>query len=155
MTDVHTKAQRSKNMSAIRSKDTRPEMLIRRGLHQRGFRYSLHHRKLPGHPDLVLKKHNAVVFIHGCFWHGHDCPLFKWPATRAEFWRAKIQRNREVDARAVEELRREGWRVLSIWECALKGRWRRPLEDVLDQTCRWLSSKAGEEEIRGLTPGTR
>lgn len=155
MTDVHTEAQRRRNMSAIRSKDTRPEMLVRRGLHARGFRYSLHHRKLPGHPDLVLKKHNAVIFVHGCFWHGHDCPLFKWPATREAFWKAKIQRNRVVDREAFEALHQAGWRILTIWECALKGRGRKPLDLVLDEACGWLDSEVGVAEIRGTIPDTR
>jgi DNA mismatch endonuclease (patch repair protein) len=149
MTDVHTEAQRRRNMSAVRSKDTHPEMLIRRGLHARGFRYSLHHRKLPGHPDLVLRKYNAVVFIHGCFWHGHDCPLFRWPASRADFWRAKIGRNREVDARSALTLTSGGWRILTIWECALKGPDRRPIEDVLEQAGNWLVSGEATAEIRG------
>jgi DNA mismatch endonuclease (patch repair protein) len=151
MTDVHNQAQRRRNMSAIRSKNTRPEMLIRRGLHARGFRYSLHHRKLPGHPDMVLKKHRAVIFVHGCFWHGHQCPLFRWPASRREFWTAKILRNRAVDARSVEDLRRAGWRILTIWECALKGKGKRELEDVLDRTDAWLRSGRGHMDIEGLS----
>lgn len=149
MTDVHTPAQRQRNMSAIRSKNTRPEMLIRRGLHARGFRYRLHHKKLAGHPDLVLKQHHAVVFIHGCFWHGHGCPLFRWPATRKEFWKTKILRNKDVDRRAQDDLCRAGWRILTIWECALKGRGKRPLDDVLDQACEWIRSKKDRAEIEG------
>jgi DNA mismatch endonuclease (patch repair protein) len=149
MTDVHTPAQRRRNMSAVRSKDTRPEMRIRRGLHRRGFRYRLHHPKLPGHPDLVSRKHRAAVFIHGCFWHGHECPLFRWPASRIDFWRAKILRNREVDQRAVDALRKAGWRVLTVWECALKGGRRRPEDVLLDEIAGWLRSDAPVGEFRG------
>ena len=154
MTDVHTRDQRRRNMSAIRSKDTRPEMLVRRGLHRRGFRYRLHHRKLPGHPDIVLGKYKAVIFVHGCFWHGHECPLFRWPASREEFWKTKIQRNREVDRRALESLRRAGWRVLTIWECALKGRGRRPVEEILDRIGEWLPSESEAAAIEGQSPSS-
>ena len=136
-------------MSAVRSKDTRPEMLIRRGLHRRGFRYALHHKRLPGHPDIVLKKYNAVVFVHGCFWHGHECPLFRWPSSRAAFWKAKILRNREVDNRAITALLSAGWKVVTIWECALKGREKRPLEEVLDRVEQALRSGIGQEDIAG------
>ena len=149
MTDVHTPAQRRRNMSAVRSKDTLPEMRIRRGLHRLGFRYTLHHGKLPGHPDLVLRKHNAVVFVHGCFWHGHECPLFRWPRTRGEFWRAKIRRNREVDRMALESLRGLGWRVLTVWECALRGNSRHREDDLLDAIAVWLRSESPEGELRG------
>lgn len=149
MTDVHTQSQRQRNMSAIRSKDTRPEMLVRRGLHARGFRYALHHKKLPGHPDLVLRKYRAVIFIHGCFWHGHGCPLFRWPATRREFWKAKILRNREVDRRASAELRDAGWRILTIWECALKGRGKLPFETVMGEASDWIESEEERKDIQG------
>jgi len=149
MTDVHNRAQRHRNMSAIRSKNTQPEMLIRRGLHARGFRYTLHHRKMPGHPDIVLSKHRAVIFIHGCFWHGHECPLFRWPASRADFWKTKILRNRDLDIRAARELERVGWRVLTIWECALRGPGKRPLAEILDQTESWLRSESQRKAIQG------
>src|SRR5688500_15794308 len=99
MTDVLTPEQRRLNMSRVRGKDTKPEMLLRRGLHACGLRYRLHPKDVPGRPDLVFPRHGAVILVHGCFWHGHDCPLFKWPATRAEFWRKKIEGNRARDAR--------------------------------------------------------
>src|ERR1700710_434307 len=92
-TDVHSPEVRSHNMSRIRGRDTKPEMLIRRGLHARGFRFRLHARDLPGRPDLVFPKRSAAVLVHGCFWHGHDCPMFHLPATRPEFWQAKINSN--------------------------------------------------------------
>ena len=140
MTDVLTPEQRHLNMSLIRGKDTKPEMLLRRGLHARGFRYRLHRRDLPGCPDLVFPRLRAVVFVHGCFWHGHDCPRFKLPATRSEFWATKIAANRERDVRALESLVAGGWRVLVIWECTLKGRQRRFATEILDEIIRWLNS---------------
>ena len=119
-------------MSRIRGKDTKPEMLIRRGLHGRGLRYRLHGKAISGKPDLVFPKHRAVVFVHGCFWHGHGCSLFNWPKTRAAFWKSKIDRNMARDREALAALKADGWRVLVVWECALKGKRRRDLSDVLD-----------------------
>lgn len=145
--DVLTAEQRSFNMSRIRGKDTAPEMLIRRGLHARGFRYRLHDRRLPGHPDLVFPQYRAVIFIHGCFWHGHGCHLFKWPTTRREFWETKISRNRERDLRAVESLAADGWRVLTVWECALKGSQRQPAEHVLADCSRFLKESPLLQQI--------
>ncbi len=149
MADVVDAATRSRMMAGIRGKDTAPEMLIRRGLHSRGFRFRLHAADLPGKPDLVFPGRRAVVFVHGCFWHGHDCHLFKWPGSRVEFWQEKIGRNVSRDQAAVEALLSVGWRVLTIWECALKGRARRPLADVLDNAAAWLSSGAPQGTIRG------
>ena len=131
-TDVLTPEQRRLVMSRIRGKDTRPEMLMRRGLHGRGLRYRLHGKRLPGRPDLVFPGYRAVVFVHGCFWHGHGCSLFKWPKTRAAFWKNKIHRNIERDREAMAALKVDGWRVLVVWECALKGKQKRALSDVLD-----------------------
>lgn len=148
MADVVDPATRSRMMSGIRGKNTKPELMIRKALHARGFRYRLH-CKLPGKPDLCLPKHRAVIFVHGCFWHGHDCHLFKWPSTRPEFWREKIARNRAVDAAAVEKLLAEGWRVATVWECALKGRERLPFDTVLDGCETWLRGAAQTLEIRG------
>lgn len=153
MTDVHTQAQRTRNMSAIRSKDTRPEMLVRRGLHSRGFRYRLHQKALPGHPDIVMAQHNLVIFVHGCFWHGHECHLFQWPSSRADFWKTKITRNREVDAKALEALRARNWRTVTVWECALRGRRKMPLNEVLDRIETVIRSGRQHEEIVGLPTG--
>lgn len=136
-------------MAAIRGRDTRPEILIRKGLHARGFRFRLHAKDLAGRPDLVLPKHRAVLFVHGCFWHGHTCPLFRWPKTRGEFWRDKIGRNRERDAAALAALQGQGWRIAVIWECALKGRGRLPLPQVIDSLAAWLFSDADEICIEG------
>lgn len=121
MADVHDTATRSYNMSRIRSKDTRPEMLVRRFLFARGFRYRLHDKKLPGKPDIVLPKYNTVIFVHGCFWHGHqNCRYFKIPKTRTEWWREKINKNIENDKKALCLLKKDDWKVIPIWECALK-----------------------------------
>lgn len=140
-------------MSGIRGKDTAPEMLIRRGLHARGFRFRLHRKDLPGKPDLVLPGHGAVIFVHGCFWHRHDCHLFKWPGTRVEFWREKIGKNVTRDAAVKADLAARGWRVLTIWECALKGRTRRPVDEVLEEAAAWLRSEARHGEVRGQADG--
>lgn len=115
--------------------------MIRRALHARGFRYRIHCKDLPGNPDLCFPKHRAVIFVHGCFWHGHDCHLFKWPKTRPEFWKAKIGRNRAIDQSAIEALLHSGWRVGTVWECALKGKTRRLLDGVAEKLDQWLNSE--------------
>ncbi len=131
MTDVLTPEQRHFNMSRIRGRNTKPEMLIRRGLHACGLRYRLHDRKLPGQPDLVFPRYRAVIFVHGCFWHGHDCPMFKLPTTRREFWSKKIASNRARDERIDATLLGLGWRVANVWECSLKGPGRPPMDEVI------------------------
>ena len=148
MADVVDSATRSRMMSGIRGKNTKPELLIRKALHARGFRYRLH-CDLPGKPDICLPKHRAVIFVHGCFWHGHECHLFKWPSTRPEFWRAKIARNCEVDQAAEQRLLATGWRVATIWECALKGKSRLTLDDVVQRCADWLISDRERLMIRG------
>jgi DNA mismatch endonuclease (patch repair protein) len=148
MADVVDKATRSRMMSGIRGKDTRPEMLIRKHLHAMGFRYRLHDAKLPGKPDIVLPRYKAVILVHGCFWHGHDCHLFKWPSSNEPFWRDKITRNRAVDERTIYDLREVGWRVLIIWECAIKGKFRKPIEQVTECVVAWLNSSDDVFEIR-------
>lgn len=129
-------------MSGIRGKDTKPELLIRKALHKRGFRYRLHCKDLPGKPDLCFPKYKAVIFVHGCFWHGHDCHLFKWPKTRPDFWRSKIARNRAVDAESRDKLLAQNWRVGVVWECALKGRARLPFDTIIDSLAVSLRSDA-------------
>lgn len=106
-------------MSRIRSQDTKPEMLVRRFLHGRGFRFRLHARDLPGRPDLVLPKYRAVVFVEGCFWHGHSCQKGRVPGTNPDFWQAKVAANQARDKRNQRALRRDGWRVIRVWECQL------------------------------------
>lgn len=120
MADTLTKAERSALMARIRGKDTRPELFIRSSLHRAGFRFRLHASQLPGRPDIVLPKHRVAIFVHGCFWHRHGCALSSMPATRRAFWREKFARNIERDRRSARRLRALGWRVLTVWECALR-----------------------------------
>ena len=134
-------------MAGIRAQDTKPEMIVRRGLHAMGFRFRLHDRKLPGKPDLVFPMHRAVIFVNGCFWHGHDCALFKWPASREEFWREKITKNRANDASNAVFLAGLGWRSLTIWECAIKRRSPETLAGVFIECGEWLSRGRGNQEI--------
>lgn len=136
-------------MSGIKGKNTKPELLIRKALHRRGFRYKLHDNTLPGKPDLVFPRYRAVIMVNGCFWHGHGCNLFKWPSTRPDFWREKIRGNVEKDSKNLDALRISGWRVLTIWECALKGRTRLPLDEVIDLASEWLGSGNADMEIMG------
>src|ERR1700731_2708856 len=121
MVDVLTPEQRSFNMSRIRGRDTKPELILRRGLHTLGFRFRLHRKDLPGRPDLVFPARRTVIFVHGCFWHGHHCPMCRMPVTRSAFWQTKIEGNRNRDRRAISDLVAAGWRVLVVWECALRG----------------------------------
>jgi DNA mismatch endonuclease, patch repair protein len=121
MTDVHTPEQRSRNMAAIRGKDTKPEIVVRTVLHALGYRFRLHRRDLPGTPDIVLPKYRTVIFVHGCFWHSHDCRYGRViPATRSEFWSNKRAGTVERDQRKIQVLKAEGWQVLTIWECETK-----------------------------------
>lgn len=138
-------------MAAIRGRDTKPELIIRRALHARGFRYRLHDKRLAGKPDIVFPARRAVVFVHGCFWHGHDCPLFVLPATRTEFWRDKIAANRTRDAAALVALAGAGWRTAIVWECALKGRRKLGRDPLIDMLAAWLSSDDAGIVVRGRT----
>ncbi len=124
MPDVFTPEKRSAVMACIRGRDTKPELALRSMLHRHGYRFTVHgphNKSLPGRPDLVLPKHRTVVFVHGCFWHGHEnCPAFRLPGSRSAWWRAKIEGNRARDLRNENALRARGWHVVTIWECALK-----------------------------------
>lgn len=153
MTDVLTPDQRRAVMARIRGKDTIPELLVRRGLHALGLRYRLYGRGLPGRPDMVFRRHRAVVFTHGCFWHRHGCTLFRWPKTRAGFWADKLRRNRERDQETLVAVSAAGWRVLVIWECALKGRHRKDIAKVLTAARDFvIKGEVPSGEIAG-TPG--
>jgi len=121
MADIISPERRSALMSRIRGKDTRIELEVRRGLHALGFRYRLGGAGLPGRPDIVLPKYRTVVFVHGCFWHQHDCHLFRLPKTRSEFWKAKVDSNRERDRQTEARLLIMGWHVETVWECWLRG----------------------------------
>lgn len=121
MADVHDKKTRSYNMSRIKGKNTKPEILVRRFLFSKGFRYRLHDPKLPGKPDIILPKYKTAIFIHGCFWHGHrGCKYFVIPKTRTQWWLDKINGNVANDKRKQKALRKTGWRVINIWECQLR-----------------------------------
>lgn len=121
MTDIHEPEVRSYNMSRIRSKDTKPEMIVRQFLHKHGFRFRLHVKDLPGRPDIVLPKYKTIIFINGCFWHGHEeCKYYVVPKTRTKFWEDKIKYNKNRDYKNEVDLRNKGWRVIIIWQCQLK-----------------------------------
>jgi DNA mismatch endonuclease, patch repair protein len=147
--DVHDVATRSRNMAAIRATNTKPELLVRRTLHAFGLRYRLHARELPGKPDLVFPRYKAVIFVHGCFWHGHDCHLFTMPATRRDFWEAKISRNVTNDEKAGAALRSAGWRIGVVWECALKGRTRLDFTQAMQALANWVRSAEPSITLRG------
>lgn len=121
MADVHSKEVRSYNMSRIKGKDTKPEMLVRKFLHANGFRYRLHVKDLPGKPDIVLPKYRTVIFVHGCFWHGHaNCKYYVVPKTRTDWWLNKINSNISNDEKALAALKKQGWKIITLWECQLK-----------------------------------
>ncbi|AMO67334.1 MULTISPECIES: very short patch repair endonuclease [Spongiibacteraceae] len=122
MTDVVSPKKRSEMMSGIRGKNTKPELIVRQELHRRGFRYRLHHKGLPGKPDLVFPKYKTVIFVNGCFWHGHNCKLFKWPKSNPQFWKEKISGNQVRDEKQRKALEEGGWQVITVWECSLKGK---------------------------------
>lgn len=138
-------------MSAIRSENTKPELIIRRALHRAGFRFRLHRRDLPGRPDIVLPKYCGVIFAHGCFWHGHECPRFRWPSgDRADFWRNKIIENQRRDEDVAEALKRMGWRFFVVWECALVGKDRRSISSVIAHITAWLNSERQTGTLSGI-----
>ena len=148
--DTVSAAVRSQIMAGIRGRDTGPEMAVRRALHRRGWRYRLHDRRLPGRPDIVLPRHRAVVLVHGCFWHGHECPMFRLPSSRVDYWRDKIQNNRKRDERNVRALAESGWRVLIVWECAIpKSQPASERERVIDAIERWLTGAGAAGPSRG------
>ena len=146
MTDRLTPPQRSANMAAIRGRDTRPEIIVRRSLHAAGFRYRLHARNLPGRPDIVLPRHRAVILVHGCFWHQHPgCREAAKPKTREEFWREKFEGNSRRDARQIKALLAQHWRVLIVWECALRKASRRAAS--VASVIRWMGASPQHFQI--------
>lgn len=156
MTDVHTPDIRSKNMRAIRGGDTKPEIILRKKLHKAGFRYRISPKNIPGKPDIYLPKYNAVIFINGCFWHAHGCYLFRVPLTRKEFWRAKLSSNAARDMRNIRLLSAIGYRILVVWECALKGRFKPDQEMLHQKVGEWIRSEcslavADTKGVRWLT----
>jgi DNA mismatch endonuclease (patch repair protein) len=149
MPDVHDTATRSRNMAAITGRDTKPELIIRKALHARGFRYRLHVKDLPGRPDMVFPRYRAALFVNGCFWHGHDCDLFRWPRTREDFWRNKISANVRRDGANHGRLEEAEWRVGVVWECALKGPARMEGSLLTDSVSNWLTSATPKLTLRG------
>lgn len=148
MVDIVDSSTRSRMMAGIKGRNTKPELLIRSLLHKKGFRFRLHVKNLPGKPDIVLPKYKSVIFIHGCFWHGHqDCHLFKLPATRTEFWQEKIHCNQVNDSKAVKLLLASHWRICIVWECSIRGATKDP-EKVVNKISDWLSGNEPFLEIR-------
>jgi DNA mismatch endonuclease (patch repair protein) len=148
--DTLTKEKRSELMSHVRNKDTLPELYIRKLLHRLGYRYRLHVRGILGTPDLVLRKYGVLVFVDGCFWHGHDaCPLYRPPKTGKKYWYTKIERNRERDKEIDRKLVADGWHVLHIWECALHSRARITEEKLVSEIENFLHGYGKKKAIRG------
>jgi len=148
--DIISKQQRSELMSKIRGKDTSPERYIRSLLHRRGYRFGLHSKTIQGRPDLVLVKYGVLVFVNGCFWHGHDaCPLYRPPKTSKKFWHEKIKRNQQRDLRINRKLLSEGWRVLHIWECAFRSNTKIPEEKLVSAMELFIHGTGKSKSIRG------
>lgn len=156
--DRLTKEQRHRNMAAICGKDTKPEILVRKFLFSRGFRYRLNHPRLPGHPDLVLRKYRTVIFVNGCFWHGHEnCKYFRLPKTNIDFWQKKIERNKERDKKEQCQLAAMGWHCITVWECQLKPKVRKQTLESLAYTLnhiylgdRKIKTYKGAEQVDSL-----
>jgi DNA mismatch endonuclease (patch repair protein) len=146
MADNHTKEVRSKNMSHIRSTNSKPEEIVRKYLFSQGFRYRKNVRKLPGCPDIVLAKYKTVIFVNGCFWHKHDCPRFVWPSSNQEYWEPKILRNVERDKQNTALLKEAGWNIIVVWECELK-------KMVREQTLEGLSEQIRKNIVKDTTEG--
>lgn len=136
-------------MAGIRGHDTKPERVMRSALHRLGFRFRLQSRSIPGRPDIVLPRHHAVIFVHGCFWHGHDCHLFRLPGTRSEFWAGKIGGNRQRDDKVRAAVLERGWRHLVIWECAIRGQGQQAIDRIAAEAAGWLRSLELAGELRG------
>lgn len=153
MADVVSCEKRSSMMANIKSKNTKPEILIRKALHALGFRYKINDKSLVGKPDMVLPKYKAIVFINGCFWHKHDCHLFKLPETRKQFWQEKIINNVKRDFENLKLLQSQGWRVLIVWECSIKGRTRIPFDTVINSIGNRIKSDSIFSVIEGSKNG--
>lgn len=153
--DVHSPSQRRFNMARVRNRDTKPELAVRRKLHGGGFRFRLHVQELPGRPDIVLPKHRTVVFVHGCFWHGHACRAGRLPGTRTEFWAAKVSGNHARDVAQGQALHSSGWRVFTVWECAMRGRERQPADALLERFAAWLASGDPFGQFSSRQPNSR
>lgn len=150
MADIVTLEKRSQMMTGIKGSNTKPEKIIKSILNGKGFRFRLHDKKLPGKPDLVFQKHKSGIFVNGCFWHGHHCHLFKMPSSNTDFWLGKINQNRERDLKIVTDLTDLGWKVHVVWECALRGKKRQPIELLAAKCSDWLVNWSENNDIRGL-----
>ena len=152
MMDRLTPEQRSLLMSRVRGRDTKPEMTVRKLLHALGFRFRLHRRDLPGTPDVVLPRWKAIILVNGCFFHGHQCPSFRLPSSNREFWQEKIRRNRERDALTAAALLSREWRVLTVWECALRGPPRIPPAALGTALLVFLKGEEKSADLTGVHP---
>lgn len=149
MADHVNKATRSRIMSSVQSNNTDIEVLVRKGLFARGYRYRINDKRLPGKPDLVLPKYEATIFVNGCFWHCHHCPRFGTPKTNEDFWNSKFIANQKRDKKNQAILKNLGWRILIVWECALKGKYKKGLNTIIDEIEQWLKSDSHCGEIKG------
>lgn len=156
MADVVSPQKRSEMMSGIKAKDTKPEIFVRKALFRKGYRYRIHNKSLPGKPDIVLAKYKVAIQINGCYWHGHeDCPLFRLPKSKTEFWDKKIKSNITRDERSLDLLAKRGWRVVIVWECAIKGKDRIDPANLLSQIESFIKSKNRTFlSIRGIPQDT-
>ena len=145
--DIFTQEKRSEIMSAVKGKDTKPEVMLRKALFSKGLRYSFHTKSIEGKPDIYLKKYNAVIFFHGCFWHGHNCKAGASPKTRTEFWKSKVESNKDRDSRIINSLKDKGFRVMIVLGCSLKGKGKSRFECVVNKIIEWLISDNGTNEI--------
>lgn len=150
MPDIVNSEKRSLMMANIKGVNTRPEKTVRSLFHKQGFRYLIHNKKLAGRPDLTFPKYKAVVFVNGCFWHGHNCSLFKWPSSNIDFWKKKISDTKRRDLQNLFALNEGGWKILIIWECALKGKQKIDINILSLLLQEWLLNKSTNEEITGL-----
>ena len=149
MPDIVSKEKRSEMMAGRKGQNTKPEILIRKLIHSLGFRYRLHYKKLPGKPDIVLPRYKAAILINGCFWHWHNCSLFKMPSSNQDFWRNKIESNRNRDQIQIANLTSLGYKVLIIWECSLRGKNKLLLSDIGRKIENWLINDKNNSEISG------
>lgn len=150
MADIVSSEKRSQMMAGIKGKNTRPEIAIRKLLHANGYRFRLHKKELPGKPDIVLPKYRIAIFVHGCFWHGHNnCSLFRLPKSKTDFWRQKIEGNVQRDQSNQKKLLDFNWRVLQIWECALKGKHKLSDHDLIEKIIKFTNEKNDTFDIRG------
>tara|TARA_Y100001938_G_C7948906_1_gene358232 strand:+ start:185 stop:658 length:474 start_codon:yes stop_codon:yes gene_type:complete len=147
MVDIHSPKTRSSNMRAIRGVNTKPELIVRKLLHNSGYRFRITPNNLPSKPDIYLPKHKACVLVNGCFWHGHNCHLFKWPKTNPQFWQSKISDTIQRDNKNIRLLREYGLKTLIVWECALKGKLRLPQPVAIQLIERWIHHSQQDYEL--------